>query len=394
MQDAIVIGGGPVGSRVASRLAANGHRVVVLEQKKDLEEPICCTGIIGQECVKRFDIDDSVVFRRVNSARVFSPTRDSIRLWRPEPQASVVDRVALNRLFAGRAQDKGVKYLLDSQVENIQVNKDGVNVELRYRKGRVSSFKARVAVIATGFGSRLVKDLGLGRVGDSAVGAQIEVEVNDIDEIEVYLGRKTAPGFFAWLVPTYPGHALVGILSRARPGFYLKRLMSSLEAQGKIITTGAKISFAGVSLKPLTKTHRDRLIVAGGAAGQAKPITGGGIYYGLLCADIAADNLLLALENDNLSTTGLANYDREWRNALGKEIRVGHWGRRFYELLSDRQIDRLFSLIKSNNIDEALLAATDLSFDWHGKPLLRLLGHGVLTRTVRAMKLPISILKG
>ncbi|GAI10492.1 unnamed protein product, partial [marine sediment metagenome] len=41
--------------------------------------------------------------------------------------------------------------------------------------------------------------------------------------------------------------------------------------------------------------------MVGDAAGQVKPTTGGGIYYGLLCADIAANNLHRALENDDLS---------------------------------------------------------------------------------------------
>jgi len=64
LYDVAVIGGGPVGSQVAYKLAEMGYRVVVMEQKKRLGEPVCCTGIISQECVSSFAIDESVIFRQ------------------------------------------------------------------------------------------------------------------------------------------------------------------------------------------------------------------------------------------------------------------------------------------------------------------------------------------
>jgi flavin-dependent dehydrogenase len=110
-----------------------------------------------------------------------------------------------------------------------------------------------------------------------------------------------------------------------------------------------------------------------------------------MCADIAARNLGRALEKDNLSAKSLANYEREWKRKLGRELRICYWGRKFYEHLNDRQIDRIFDIIKTNGIDDALLKADDLSFDWHGKAILRLVGQRVLGRALRAMKIPFKI---
>ncbi|MDI6814873.1 MAG: hypothetical protein QMC90_02150, partial [Dehalococcoidales bacterium] len=138
--------------------------------------------------------------------------------------------------------------------------------------------------------------------------------------------------------------------------------------------------------------HSERLVVVGGAAGQVKPTTGGGIYYGLLCADIAANNLHRALESGDLSARGLASYEREWRRKLRRELKIGYWARKFYERLSDRQIDWIFDIIKSNGIDEALLKAKDLSFDWHGEVVLRLMGHRAVAKAIEVMKVPF--LKG
>ncbi|MBI3040056.1 MAG: NAD(P)/FAD-dependent oxidoreductase [Chloroflexi bacterium] len=388
MYDVAVIGAGPAGSRVAYQLAARGYEVVVVEQKESLGEPVCCTGIISRECVTSFDIDGDVILREVNSARVFSPSGKLLSLRRAQPQAYIVDRAAFNVALARRAQAQGVDYILNSPVRGMKVGNDNIRIELASYGGELKSLEARAGVIATGFGSKLVEGLGLGRVGDFVSGAQAEVETMAVDEVEVYLGQELAPAFFAWLVPTSPQRALVGLLSRRSPGVYLRRLMSSLLAQGKIVSTEAGLSYGGIPLKPLARTYGDRLMVVGSAAGQVKPTSGGGIYYGLLCADMAADSLHQALKRDTLSAKNLANYEREWKRKLGRELKVGYWGRRFYELLSDRQIDSIFGIIKSDGIDEALLKADDLSFDWHGQVILRLIGHQALSRIFRAKKPP------
>jgi len=388
LYDVIVIGGGPVGSYVAYKLAGMGYDVVVLEQKERLGGQVCCAGIISQGCVSSFAIDDSVVLRRASSARLFSPSGRLLRLWRQETQACIVDRAAFDVAMVSRAQGKGAKYVLNSPVSDIEVRDDRVRVGAA-QQGEGLNLEARVVVIATGFGSRLAE--GLGTVGDFIMGAQAEVETIGVDEVEFYFGQGIAPGFFAWLVPTSPPKALVGLLSRHSPGLYLRKLMSSLLAQGKIVSDEAELSHRGTRLKPLARTYSDRLMIVGGAAGQVKPTTGGGIYYGLLCADIAANNLHRALESDDLSAKSLASYERDWKRKLGRELKICYWARKFYEHLSDRQIDRVFDIIKSNGIDEALLKAGDLSFDWHGEVILRLVGHRVLFKAIEAMKIPFRI---
>jgi len=388
LYDVIVIGGGPVGSYVAYKLAGMGHDVVVLERKERLGGQVCCAGIISQECVSSFAIDDSVVLRRVSSARLFSPSGRLLRLWRQETQACIVDRAAFDVAMVSRAQGKGAKYVLNSPVRDIEVRDDRVRVGAA-QQGEGLNLEARVVVIATGFGSRLAE--GLGTVGDFIMGAQAEVETIGIDEVEVYFGQEIAPGFFAWLVPTSSPKALVGLLSRHSPGLYLRKLMSSLLAQGKIVSDEAELSHRGTLLKPLARTYSDRLMVVGGAAGQVKPTTGGGIYYGLLCADIAASNLHRALENNDLSAKSLASYERDWKRKLGRELKICYWARKFFERLNDRQIDRVFDIIKSNGIDEALLKASDLSYDWHSEVILRLVGHRVVAKAIEAMKIPFRI---
>ena len=388
MYDVVVIGAGPVGSYVAYRLVEAGNRVAVLEQKEKLGEKVCCTGIVGRECVSSFPIDENVIVRQVNGAQLFSPSGKWLRLWRQEVQAYIIDRVAFDIALASKAQGKGAEYILNSPVGDIEVGSDRVEVVCQ---GGKLNFEARAVVVATGFGSKLVGRLGLGKVGDFVMGAQAEVETRGIDEIEVYFGQEVAPGFFAWLVPTLPSRALVGLLSRRSPGHYLGKLISSLVVQGKIVSAEAEPSYGGIPLKPLPRTYSERLVVIGDAAGQVKPTTGGGIYYGLLCADVAADTLRRALESDNLSARSLAGYEREWKRRVGWELKLGYWARKLYERLNDRRIDRIFDIIKSSGIDEALLKAEKLSFDWHGEAVFRLVGHRAVAKALEVVKIPFRL---
>jgi digeranylgeranylglycerophospholipid reductase len=390
LYDVAIIGAGVVGSHTAGRLAAMGHNVVVVEGKRNLTDPVCCTGIIGRECVKSFAIEEDIVIRWVKGARAFSPSGKLLKLWRPEHQAAVVDRVSLNVSMIGRAQGRGARYEVGALVKGIIVADDRVGIQA-IRGDEPVHLEARAVVIATGFRPGLTERLGLGRTGDFVTGVQAEVSIPELEDVEVYLGREVAPSFFAWMVPTASGMGLAGLLSRRTPEVYLRKFLSLLADRGKIASTDVEVLHGGISLKPLTKTYGDRLLVVGTAAGQVKPITGGGIYYGLLCANIAAEHLHRALSVDNLSARNLAGYQREWKRKLGSELRTGYWARKVCERLSDQQIDRLFDIMESTGILDALLNAEDLSFDWHGGAVSRAISYEVFRKVIGSMKLPARL---
>jgi len=109
----------------------------------------------------------------------------------------------------------------------------------------------------------------------------------------------------------------------------------------------------------------------GDAAGQVKPTTGGGIYYGLLCADIAVDVLDRAMAGNDFSARTLSEYEKRWKRLLARELRIGRWARRTFERLSDRRMERLFRMVQDSRATESLLNAPDFSFDWHSRLILR-----------------------
>lgn len=381
MYDVLVIGAGPVGSYLAYTLASRGHKVAVFEQRPVVGEEVCCTGIVGKECFDRFRIAEASIAARANSCRLFSPSGRSLRLWKETVQAYVIDRTAFDSELGRRAQEEGVEYFLSTKVNDVAVVDHHVTAEVEYGGG-VGNVDGKVVIISNGFGFSLPRRLGLGQVGDFVLGAQAEVDVLGIDEVEVYFGQDIAPGFFAWLVPTSAGKALVGLLSRRSPGLHMRKLLSKLFAEAKIASAEAKIAYGGIPLKPLPRTYGERVVAVGDAAGQVKPTTGGGIYYGLLCADLAADTVDEALGDGDLSARRLRSYEKGWKQMLARELQIGYWGRRLYERLSDGQIDHMFGVVQSNQIHEALLQSPDFSFDWHGDSILKAVRHGALRQAI------------
>lgn len=364
-----MIGAGPAGSQVAYRLASLSYKVFVFEEHQKIGEPVQCTGIIGRECVERFQVPESLILGEENSAKLFGPSGRFLRLEKDTVQAFVVDRAGFDQVLAERAQKEGAQYLLGSRVTDLQVRNDGIRVEVDHL-GKIATFEGKTAVIASGVGTKLPYRLGLGQIGDYVAGAQAEVAIDGVDEVEVYFGQRIAPGFFAWLVPISQGKGLAGLFSRRSPGIYLRDLLLNLRLQGKI-TAEAKVSYGRIPLRPLPRTYASRVVVVGDAAGQVKPTTGGGVYYGLLCAEIAAGVLNKALATNNYSGKLFSRYEKAWKARLGRELRIGYFTRRLYEKLSDWQIETVFRIIESKGIHQALLDSPDMSFDWHRGLILR-----------------------
>lgn len=388
MHDAIVVGGGPTGSHVARRLAEKGHTVLVLEKKVGVGEKVCCTGIVGQECVSTFDIDEKVILRKANSAMLFSPSGNTLHLYREEPQACILDRSAFDKFMAERAQHSGAEYNFNSRVIDVTIESDRASVTVSHH-GKDVRIPAKAVVIASGFAPGLNEWVRLGVLKDFVTGVQAEAETPGLNEAEVYFG-DIAPGFFGWLVPTTLGMGRVGLMTRQEPGPHLKKWLNQLAERGKITSADIKLSYGGIPLKPPACTYGERMIAVGDAAGQVKPTSGGGIYYGLLGAEIAADTLHQALADNDLSAGRLSRYERAWRKKLGRELRTGYWTRKIFERMSNRQIDHIFKIIKASSIDEALLKAEDISFDWHSRTITSLLKYQIISRTLNVIKLPFK----
>ena len=124
-------------------------------------------------------------------------------------------------------------------------------------------------------------------------------------------------------------------------------------------------------LKPLPRTSTERLLAVGDAGGFTKPTTGGGIFYSLLTASLAAKTLLEAFQAGRFDEAILAGYERAWNDRLGQELRVADWLRSRLTRLTDAEIDRLIAAAASNDV-QALVQRT-ARFNWHRDVIVALL---------------------
>ena len=94
------------------------------------------------------------------------------------------------------------------------------------------------------------------------------------------------------------------------------------------------------------------------------------MYYGLLCAKLAAETLTEALKVGDLSANRLVEYERRWRRTVGRELRTALMFRRVIERLSDRELDALFALVRRDGF--LRLVERKASFDWHRNLILEM----------------------
>jgi digeranylgeranylglycerophospholipid reductase len=374
LYDVIIIGAGPCGSHIARSLSHLGHRVAVVEKNARPDDNICCTGILSQECLKAFALDNSLILRQVSSAKFLSPSGKCLRFYRETPVAAIVDRPRLNMSLARKAEAAGVHYLFGAMATDILPGADAVRVRIDGQRHE-AILEAEAAIIATGFGSALPGKLSLGQIKQSVFGAQTEVDINGVDEVEIYFDRDLAPGGFAWLVPTKKGKGLAGLVTWRQADFRLKNLLNDLACQGKIASSQVPPSYGLIPLRPLAKTYANRVLVVGEAAGQVKPTSGGGIYYGLLCADIAAEVLHQAFLAGDFSTAALSTYQKKWRARLNRELTFDYWARTLLAKLSNSRMDYLFRVASKRGVPELIAATTNFSFDWHRGLLFQMAWH-------------------
>jgi geranylgeranyl reductase family protein len=382
--DVIIIGAGTAGSYAAGLLAARGHSVCVLEKQATPGNKLSCTGIVSRDCLELLGAESGIIQFEARSARVHAPSGKCLRVERDSVQAYILDRPGLDCMLVRRARQAGAEYRFSAEVSSLRCEGNGM-LASGEQDGAPLSCRARCAVIACGTSARLTGAAGLGRISEFAHGAQALVECPGLQEVEVYSGRSLAPGFFAWLAPVGSGQAKAGLLSSSNAGNHLSAFLQGLQQQGRVRPGQYDTACGSIPLRPLPRTYSDRLLVIGDAAGQAKPTTGGGIYFGALCSKLAAETLDTCLKEDDLSAKKLASYQRRWHRLLKNELAIDYWAHRFYQKLDDRQVEHIFNIIARHGIHETLLASPDISFDWHSKVILDAIRHRSLQRSLEKL---------
>ncbi len=346
--DAAIVGGGPAGLHAGARLARAGHRVVLFEEHAAVGRPVHCTGVLAAEAFDEFGLSRDSLLNELRTVRFRGPSGDQVEYSTPSVEAVVVDRARFDADLAAAAASAGVELSCGARVTGVEADASGVSVTAGGR-----TVRARVCLLACGASYSVQRRLGLGIPRLLLHSAQLELPAGRLNPVDVHLGEDVAPRGFAWAVPVERErpYVRIGVVCDRQARKFFARMVERVGARWGVdpADVGAP-RLKMLPLGPITRTYANRLLVVGDAAGLVKPTTGGGIYYSLLSARIAAETLEPLLASDQLTANHLAPYERAWRKRLGSEIRWQLLLRRIAWRLSDADLDHLFDLARTDGI--------------------------------------------
>ncbi len=371
--DIAVVGAGPSGLIAAREAAMRGAKVIVFEEHPQIGLPCHCAGLLSIKGLKEINASPygDYVQNRVKGAHFFSPSGISFTIEREKPVACVVNRRLFDCFLAKQAMKTGSEIRMKSRVQMVKRDEDGRWV-LNIRGG--SPVKAKLLIDAEGSSTRILKMTELKTLETNKLlkGLQTDISGIELDPeyVEVHFGNKVAPGFFAWVIPLGDEAARVGLACRKfRPKDLLFNFIKKRFGDLEKISIHAFYSGSIITCGPIKRTYADGLLVVGDAAGQVKPISGGGVILGGICASIAGKVASKAIELNALGKNFLKNYESEWKAILGREFRVSLFARKILNLLSDRDFDKIFSIIGDKEVLHEISVKGDM--DMQGTSILK-----------------------
>jgi digeranylgeranylglycerophospholipid reductase len=306
--------------------------------------------VLAHDTFDEFAIGEESVLNDLTTVRFHAPSGDTVSYTTPTVEAVVIDRQLFDRGLAQDASVAGVRVLSGCRVTDVAIDAQGVTVTTR--GGR--PLRAKACVLACGASYALQQRFGLGVPEMFLQSAQAEVACERLEAVEVHFGAAVAPSGFGWAVPVRRADGLyvrVGVMSSHDAAHYFEQLLSVITPRWGVRGDPPQRPRQKIlPLSPIPKTFAERLLVLGDAAGLVKPTTGGGIYYSLVSASIAADVLADALRHGEFGDVTLSAYERRWRERLSAELGAQMALRRVAERLTDAEIDGLFELARTDGI--------------------------------------------
>lgn len=359
-----IIGAGPAGAHLASRLAAEGRDVVLFDPKGAWEKP--CGGGVPTRAIREFAFileSSSYPRKLVSQITMISPLERRVTLTLDRPFA-VYSRQVLNSLVLDRAIAAGAEFvregvsdfsreldgwILSTDVGNqwrakFLVGADGAASFTRRRL--VGIFPKRDLALAFGYNIANEDDRPNGGNGahHRSGPSMDEVVVRFPKAFTGYLWAFPRPGVVNFGVASKLGERtsdeLRTLLTDFVSGYYDGRMPDP----ARVTFFGAKIPTLDLASWKELQTTGDGWALIGDAAGFADPITGEGIYYAFKSADLFADALRDSQGANGSPTshqTAAASYETRWRDAFGHDLE--HASYRLPHFYHGRFVGRIFT---------------------------------------------------
>lgn len=355
VHDVLVVGSGPSGSYVSYKLSSLGFDVVNLEEHREIGRPVECTGLVSERVFRYVRTKAEV--NSVNGAHIFFPNGKSIHIHKGD-RTIVMDRDQFDKDASAMAIAFGADIRIDSRVLRVRVDGDGVTTTYR-QGGNLREIRSRIIVGADGVNSIVRKELGYERPSRVISTYQVDsaARMEDQNSVNVYVGSQSTQGFFGWATPA--GElSKIGVGAYRKPALehfkYINRKFGSQKILG--------INGGGIPITFLKKTYGKRNLLVGDAAGIVKPLSGGGIFTGIVSAKHAAEAIKNTLETEDFSDRSLSGYQVSWKKELGMELKFDAMAQRFFSGIPDRSLDRIYEILSRPQNIETINRVGDIDF--------------------------------
>ena len=367
--DIIVVGAGPIGSTYAYKMSKEGYDVALFDMKNRIGQPLQCAGLVSTNICDTNDLPEHVINNKLKGANLYSPEGTMIRVGRDKTVAYVLDRVMYDKYLFERAVDAGVTPYLGERV--LDVDLENTSIKTVERK-----YSSRLIAVAAGPSSQTSKKMNPDLREESFIGLQytVKTENQDLDYLNLRIKEEILPGFI-WEIPTSPFTKRVGLFT---DGSYLeaeKLLKSQLKPADEIIE---KHNGLIPKFNPAKKIVKNNTILIGDSAGQIKPTTGGGLISGFNCVEIAYQNSIKMLNENN--NRYLLNYEKEYHNRYDSEFKAQKNVQSIIEDMTGDDFNYMFKQLKEYDVDKIISEYGDMD---NQTPLLKeLVKMGVIFKLV------------
>jgi digeranylgeranylglycerophospholipid reductase len=351
--DVIVVGGGPAGSWAAKHAAEKGVSVLMLEKDREIGLPVrCAEGVAASTLKSLTSVRPHWIAREVRGARLVAPDGTTIES-QPGETGYVLYRKIFDADLAEMAAEAGAEVATKAYVSGLLLENGfvrGVRVE---HLGRAYSITSTVVVGADGVESRVGRWAGLDTCTppeDIASCAQMTLGGMNYDAgaAEFHFGEAVAPKGYAWVFPKGERSANVGLgiptgQCRVRkPVEYLKAFVERRFPNASVLTLVA----GGVPLcPPPGDIVANGLMLAGDAAHQVNPITGGGICNAMVAGKLAGETAAESVLSGDASKKRLAAYRNAWMKAEGKSLERLYKIKKALFSLSDADLNKIAEIL-------------------------------------------------
>lgn len=366
--DAVVVGGGPVGGYIAGNIVEKKFKVAVIERNKQIGIPMNCAGLVTPRIFEFLKISkESIIQNKIKGANIHSPSGNILKIGGDKVHALAIDRPRFDQEIIRIAKDKGVEVFLNNNVLSAQKIKN--HIEIKTSKNH--DFKCKLIIGSDGPYSKVRDSFALPEPKEILRGIGAEIANTDLnpDFVEIFLGKNIAPGFFAWFIPLNRDgtRARIGLCiskeATKSPKHYFSNLFNNKISSDFIKNGKISNQFGGViPLGALKKTYDSNVLLAGDAAAQVKPTSGGGIYTGLLCADHCSNISVEALQKNDFSNQSLKKYHKLWSADIGRELNLGMKFRKVFKKFTDKQFDKYIEKFKNPKINDIITKYGDIDY--------------------------------